>query len=131
MLQVEGYRILIHNGGSRILSSWIIVSPSQPDHPNVDRLVGLVVKVSTSGAEDLISNPTCEEIFPGSIGTPVATLPDAWHCRVSTGTGQPGFSILCLGEVESLVCNFYLSLAARKIVCADPSLRYTSMLLGC
>ena len=26
--------------------------------------------------------------------------------------------------------NFYLSVAARKIVCADPSLRYTRMLLG-
>ena len=29
-----------------------------------------------------------------------------------------------------MICNFYLSVAARKIVCADPSLRYTSMLLG-
>ena len=34
------------------------------------------------------------------------------------------------GEVESLICNFYLSVAARKNVYADPSLRYTSMLLG-
>ena len=40
-------------------------------------------------------------IFSGSshtsdfkIGTPVATLPGAWHYRVSTGTGQPGVSIL-------------------------------------
>ena len=33
-------------------------------------------------------------------------------------------------EVEGLICNFYLSVAARKIVCADPSLKYTSMLLG-
>ena len=29
-----------------------------------------------------------------------------------------------------MICNFYLSVAARKIVCADPSRRYTSMLLG-
>ena len=28
------------------------------------------------------------------IGTPVATLPGAWHYRVSTGTGRPGVSIL-------------------------------------
>ena len=28
------------------------------------------------------------------IGTPVATLPDAWHCRVSAETGWPGISIL-------------------------------------
>ena len=36
--------------------------------------------------------------------------------RVSDGTGWPGVSILRLGEMESLICNFYLSVAARKIV---------------
>ena len=60
------------------------------------------------------------------IGTPVATLPCAWHCRVSAGTGWPGVSILGLAEMESLTCNFCLSVAAH----ADPSQRYTSMLLG-
>ena len=47
------------------------------------------------------SNPACAEIFPGSshtsdlkIGTPVATLPVAWHYRVSAGTGRTGVSIL-------------------------------------
>ena len=47
------------------------------------------------------SNPACAGIFPGSshisdlnIGTPVATLPDAWQYRVSAGTGWPGVSIL-------------------------------------
>ena len=59
----------------------------------------------------------------------MATLPDAWRYRVSAGTGRPGVSILWLGEMESLVCNFYISVAARKIVWADPSLRYTSLLL--
>ena len=75
-------------------------------------------------------------IFSGSshtsdlnIGTPVATLPYAWCNRVSAGTGWPGVSILWLGEMESLV-NFYLSVAARKIVGADLSLRYTCMFLG-
>ena len=83
------------------------------------------------------SNPACTGIFSGSshtsdskIGTPVATVPGAWRFRVSTGTGQRSVSILWLGEVESLICNFYLNVAARKIVWADPSLRYTSMLLG-
>ena len=82
-------------------------------------------------------NPPCVEIFPGpshtsdlKISTPVATLPGAWRYRVSAGTGRPGISILWLGEMESLVCSFYLSVAARKIVWADPSLRYTRMLLG-
>ena len=83
------------------------------------------------------SNPACDGIFSGSshtsdlkIGTPVVTLPGAWRFRVSTGTGRPGVSILWLGEVERLICNFYLSVAARTIVWADPSLRYTSLLLG-
>ena len=32
-----------------------------------------------------------------------------------------------MSEVEILICNFYLSVAARKIVWADPSLRYIGM----
>ena len=103
----------------------------------IHRLVGLVVKASASRTKVPGSNPACAGIFSGSshtsdlkIGTPVATLPGAWRYRVSTGTGRPGVSILWLGEVERLICNFYLSVAARRIVCADPSLRYTSLLLG-
>ena len=69
------------------------------------------------------SNPACTGIFPGSshisdfnIGTLVATLTGAWRYRVSAGTGWPGVSILWLGEMESLVCNFHLSVEARTIV---------------
>ena len=64
------------------------------------------------------------------IDNPVATLPEAWRCtyRVSAGTGWPGVDILWLDEMESLICNFYLSVAA--IVRADLSLRYIHMLLG-
>ena len=101
------------------------------------RLLGLVVRRLPWERMVLGSNPTCAGIFPGSshtsdlnIGTPVATLPGAWRYRVSAGTGRPNVSILWLGEVESWICNFYLSVAAHKIVCADLSLRYTSMLLG-
>ena len=50
-------------------------------------------------------------------GTPVATLPSAWHCKVSAVTGWR--SILGPGEI----CNLYLSVVALKIVGADPSLR--------
>ena len=113
-------------------TSW---SDGLDDHG--DRLAGLVVKASASGAEDLGFKYHLRQDFSGlshtsglKIGTPVATLPGAWHYRVSAGTGRPGVSTLWLGEVESLICNFYLSVAARKIVCADPSLRYTSKLLG-
>ena len=109
-----------------------------PSPAVVDRLVGLVVKASASKAEDPeFESRLCRDFFTGSshtsdlkIGTPVATLPGAWRYRVSTGTGWPSVSILWLGEVECLICNFYLSVAARKIVWADPSLRYTSVLLG-
>ena len=94
-------------------------------------------EASASTAEDPGFESRIRQIFSGSshtsdfkIGTPVATLPGAWRYRVSTGTGQPGVSILWLGEVECLICNFYLNVAARKIVWADPSLRYTSLLLG-
>ena len=94
-------------------------------------------KASASRAEDPGSKSRLRRDFSGSshtsdlkIGTPVATLPGAQRYRVSTGTGRPCVSILWLGEIESLICNFYLSVAARKIVWADPSLRYTHLLLG-
>ena len=102
-----------------------------------DRLVGLAVSRPPRERKIPGSNPACDGIFSGSshttdlkIGTPVAILPGAWRYRVSTGTGRPGVSILWLGEVERWICNLYLSVAARKIVWADPSLRYTSILLG-
>ena len=62
------------------------------------------------------------------IGTPVAALLGAWRERVSGGSGWVGISRLWLGEVDNLICNVYV--AARKLVWADPSPRYTSMLLG-
>ena len=75
------------------------------------------------------SNLACAGIFTGwshtsalKIGTPVASLPVDW---VSAGTSWPGVSVLWLGEVESLIFNLYLSVAARKIVWADPLPRYT------
>ena len=109
----------------------------QPSTPTSDRLVGLVVRCPPREWKTRSSNPACAGVFSGSshtsdskIATPVATLPGAWRYRVSAGTGQPGVSILWLGEVESVICNFYLSVAARRLVWEDPSLRYTSLLLG-
>ena len=103
-----------------------------------DRLVGLVVKASTSREQDPVFESRLQQDFSGlchtsdlKIGTPVATLPGAWCYRVSAGTGRPGVSLLWLGEVESLICSFYLSVAVRELVWAESSLRYTCMLLGC
>ena len=87
----------------------------------IDRLVGLVVKASASRAEDPGFESRLRRDFSRSshtsdfkIDTPVATLPGAWIYRVSAGTGRPGVSILLLGEVESWIRNFYLSVAACK-----------------
>ena len=67
-----------------------------------NRLVGLVVKTSASRAADPeFDSRWCGGDFSGSshtsdltIDTPVATLPGAWRCRVSAGTGWP-VSIYC------------------------------------
>ena len=79
-----------------------------------------MVKASASGAEYPGFESRLSRDFSGSshtsdlkIDTPVTTLPGAWHYRVSAGTGQPGVS---RGEVERWICNFYLRVAARKIV---------------
>ena len=65
-------------------------------------LVGLVVKVSASRAEDpgFSFHFLCRD-FSGSshtsdlkIGTPEVTLPGAWCYRVSAGTGWSGVNIL-------------------------------------
>ena len=105
--------------------SWLFIERQQPlpPWPSERKILG--------------SNPACAGIFPGSshtsdlkIGTPVATLPGAGRYRVSAGTGWPGVSILWMDEIESWICNFYLNVATHKIVWADPSLRYTRLLLG-
>ena len=69
--------------------------PKATGYIGLDHLVGLVVRVSASRAED------CTGIFPGSshtsdlkTGITVATLPGDWCHRVSAGTGWPGVSIL-------------------------------------
>ena len=69
--------------------------------PEQNRLAGLVVRHLPQERKIPGSIPVCARIFSGSshtsdfkIGTPVATLPGAWHYRVSAGTGRPGVSIL-------------------------------------
>ena len=74
---------------------------SDGDVSSTCRTAGLVVKTSTSRAEDAEFESRWRWDFSGSnhtsdlkIGTPVATLPGAWHYRVSAGTTRPGVSIL-------------------------------------
>ena len=60
--------------------------------------------------------------------TLVATLPGAWHDRVSARTGWLGVSVLSEGELVSLIlqCGSLYNCLSRY-----PFLRCTSMLLGC
>ena len=65
--------------------------PTKIEGYRPDRLVGLVVQASASGVEaPEFESRLRRDFFPGSshtsdfkIGTPVATLPGAWRCRVS------------------------------------------------
>ena len=66
-----------------------------------DRLAGLVVRASASGAEDPGFKSRLRWDFSGlshtsdlEIGSPVATLPGTRQYRVSVGTGQRSVSIL-------------------------------------
>ena len=77
--------------------------------------------MSASRAEDPEFEFRLRQDFSGSshtsgLKTLVDTLPGAWRYRVYSGTGRPVVSILRLGEVENLICSFYLSVAARKFV---------------
>ena len=58
------------------------------------------------------------------------TLSGAWCFGVKAGTGWPGVSIPLSGEISSLIGSFCLSVAARKIVWLDQSLRYTGRHVG-
>ena len=85
-------------------------------------LVGLVVKASASREEDPVFESRLWWDFSAlshtsdlKIGTPVATLSGARCYRVSHRTGRSGVSILWLCEAETLICSFYLSVAARKL----------------
>ena len=59
----------------------------------------------------------------------VATLWGSWCDRINARTGLPGVSILWLGEIESLISNFFVSVSAPVSIKATQSLRYD--LLGC
>ena len=72
-----------------------------PLPPELDHLIGLVVKTSISRVADLGFDSRLHWDFSGSshtcdlkIGIPVPTLPGAWCYRASTGTGLPDVSIL-------------------------------------
>ena len=90
------------------------------DSTNMNCFAGLVVKVSTSRGEDPVFESRSKRDFSWSshtsdlnISTHVAFLPGAWRCRVRARTGRPSVSILWQGEVESLICSSFLSVAAR------------------
>ena len=86
---IEAHHTILHSSGlSAVLCG-------------MDRLVGLVVKASASREEDPGFESRLRRDFSGSsytsdlkICTPVVTLPGAWRCSFSAGTGRPGVNIL-------------------------------------
>ena len=118
--KVSAYQKIFKLNSSMLKTASTTCTVLIPEHARclapLDRLIGLVVKASTLRAADPGFESRLRRDFSRSshtidleIGTPLATLPDAWCYRVSVGTGWPGVSILWLGEVESLIRNFYLS----------------------
>ena len=124
--------------------SWKIPSkvgiPPKIGHlPCPTRLCGPSGKVSASRAADLGSIPAFSLWL--SLGR---VIPVTWRlifqwllCQMLGIIGSalalvgPIYvSILWLGEKASLICNFYLSMPAGTIIWEEPSLSYTSMLLG-
>ena len=63
-------------------------------------------------------------------GPLVAVQHYTWLLWSSSWTGYPGVSLLLLDQTACWFCNFYLSVAARKTVIADPSPRHTSRVAG-
>ena len=57
-------------------------------------------------------------------GIPVASRPGICCFRVSAGTDWSGVSVLWLCEIESLICSFYLNVAARTIEQNRPLYNY-------
>ena len=64
----------------------------------------------------MVRNPSGVLPVTLEIDTAVADLPGARRYRVSARTGRPGVSLPRLGETESLICNFYLSVTALALV---------------
>ena len=97
-----------------------------------DRLVGLVVRHLPRERKIPGSNSACTGIFRGRV-IPV-TQKLALQCLPCLAPGVIGSALGLVSLVsvycDWVICNFYLSVAARKLVWADPSLRYTRMLLG-
>ena len=92
-----------------------------------------MVKVSATTVEDTWIDsrlPRSSCTYDLEIGALAANLQGDWCSRVSAGTGWPRVRMLCLGEMASLVGNFYLSIAARAVVSADPSLRQSLSVAG-
>ena len=100
---------------------------------SIHRLIGLVVKEFASRAlEPGFNSHFLRVELPRPVIPKTKKLALQWlTCQASGVIGS------ALGLIESvsvyldnLFCYFYLSVAARKIVFADPSMRYTRILLG-
>ena len=76
-------------------------------------------------------NPLYRKMSPEEDRTRDAVDSEPKHYQLSYSGPPHSVSTQWLSETESSNCNFYVIVAACTFVWADPSLRYTSMLLGC
>ena len=115
-----------------------VCAPPPPPPLPIYHLIGLLVEIDVLR----VDNPEFDSCFwrgdfsglshtSDLIGTLVATLPGTW-CQRWDWLAWCQYTVSGWGRKwESLICNFYIfSVAARTIVWADPTLRYTSLLLG-
>ena len=128
--------MLRHEHASWPSTSWLVRHWQRRESTALARLCGVGEKVKASasraaapGFKFRLRRDLSRWIHTSDleIGSLVTALPGVLWFRVSAGTGWPGDSILWLGEIESLICNFCLSVAECTIVWADPSQRCTSM----
>ena len=78
----------------------------------LDRVTPVTSKLALHGMATLPVDLVLDRVTPVTSKLALhamATLPGTWRYRVSAGTGRPNVSILWLGEIESLICSFYLS----------------------
>ena len=74
--------------------------------------------LSAWSAEEPGITPLCSlPIHWDIVAVPVATLPEAWPCKISSGTGWPEVTILGLGEMAGWIYN---SLASHLDIVAVP-----------
>ena len=91
---------------------------------SITHLIGTVVKCLPREQQTWVRSPVSPWIFllgrviPVTYKFVVASVPGAWHYRISAGTCWPGVSVLWLSEVAKLILDLYVTWFALHFHCA-------------